>query len=914
MYVVGIRENQELFDILMAEAKQFVKTFKVKDVPIVSGFNQNGLNLKKFDLHSFKYDKDTKVMRLKGVSLAVESAVCYIEQVSEGKKPTSVAVKATDLGVIHAELLWRYLRLDALKKLQRSATDADPAKSIVAQIQDMVKSSFPKVTSTLAAQDDENADDMIILVLHGPEGSIEGARNIAMDQLRGVALGLSRRVLDDWQEWEVDFLMQHATSIGSKHDSVVDFVTPTAAVNELIVDEHTKCKFALGNINISVACCNFRDTGALYGCDSVLNSANSKLSNVGGIAKVMSEIGGAEFDKECRERNDVPVGSAVTTQPHLLRDCGFQHIVHVVAPSVLGDAADVDPAKRMQMRQAICSGLTECCVNGSNGVAIPGIGMGIFRWPLEAAAREIVLAICHWIGINAGSSHCTLKNITLFDIDPNVADCFIETVKQLVNGALVKADLSSVVSPGLGPLAPSHMWYWNVWDFEISRGDFEAGTVKIIIIDGAQYNVIPYDYDQLVQIEQAYNTEGRTTFDIIGDLNGRGNGKKYVLDFAACTQTTQPMFNKYSCRRIFRVAVESVDNIPLFRERVLDHQTAVDSYTSQLNQKNLLTPDVIPTCVNFGPFYSESGHWCTCGVSIYGQIDVADAIADALRQCIIDNTVHENVKLELLKSSHLTFQQAYAEIIRTVKLHGEITVKDEANWEVCVQGLGDVAVLKGVNQVLSWERQNLSIPLPSSWKCDAAMANSDDNILEEIFEGDEDYDVAYACVLERGFTVKTIKIERVKNVELYREYQKKKSVVARLNNGDANEILLKHGTRSAEPRVVWDSGSKTNSYGFDLRYSSEQNYFGRGAYFTDDGAYAHNWAYKVPGTDGQERKFFLALVARGAVEMKYQIEKTIKTPSPGFQSVQGPITPSNQGTVVYELNQSYPAFLITYTQ
>ena len=154
-------------------------------------------------------------------------------------------------------------------------------------------------------------------------------------------------------------------------------------------------------------------------------------------------------------------------------------------------------------------------------------------------------------------------------------------------------------------------------------------------------------------------------------------------------------------------------------------------------------------------------------------------------------------------------------------------------------------------------------------------------------------------------------------MELYRLYHKKRSEVAERNKGVANEMLLKHGTRSTEPGRIWDSGpTRTNSYGFDFRYSSEHNFFGQGAYFTDDGNYTHKYAYRgsVPGASGISQ-VFLAYVAAGAMEQKYH--KDIRNgnlchPGKDFQSIKGPIEGATEGIIVYELNQSYPAFLVTY--
>jgi len=162
------------------------------------------------------------------------------------------------------------------------------------------------------------------------------------------------------------------------------------------------------------------------------------------------------------------------------------------------------------------------------------------------------------------------------------------------------------------------------------------------------------------------------------------------------------------------------------------------------------------------------------------------------------------------------------------------------------------------------------------------------------------------------FSADIVRIERVQNVELYKHYDSKRKDIARRNGGNANEILLKHGTSVTSPEMVWNSGPpRNNRYGFDFRYSSDHNYYGRGSYFTSDTSYAHRYSYKCPNTDN-ERQIFLALVAQGRVEQKSAVDSSIRVPKEGCQSVRGPVLESIQGLVVYEHNQSYPAYLVTY--
>jgi hypothetical protein len=62
------------------------------------------------------------------------------------------------------------------------------------------------------------------------------------------------------------------------------------------------------------------------------------------------------------------------------------------------------------------------------------------------------------------------------------------------------------------------------------------------------------------------------------------------------------------------------------------------------------------------------------------------------------------------------------------------------------------------------------------------------------------------------------------------------------------------------------------TYGFDFRYSTESNFYGRGSYFTDNTSYVKNYAFRLPTG---ERQIFIARVAAGKHEETRDIDKTI---------------------------------------
>lgn len=202
------------------------------------------------------------------------------------------------------------------------------------------------------------------------------------------------------------------------------------------------------------------------------------------------------------------------------------------------------------------------------------------------------------------------------------------------------------------------------------------------------------------------------------------------------------------------------------------------------------------------------------------------------------------------------------------------------------------------------------IPLPASWQ----SPEGTQPMLVVLDPVGKEFNMAQSCFL-KGFTMaRVVKIERIENVELYKEYYHRRGVIAKHNGRNPNELLLKHGTRQTDPTSIWSSGPCTSTYGVDFRFC-EDGFYGRGAYFAEDTSYSHNYAHRLASGHFQ---MFLCQVAAGKVEQKHNIDRNIRMPSPGFHSVRGPIRklPNGalqHGIVVYENNQSFPTYLVTYS-
>lgn len=115
--------------------------------------------------------------------------------------------------------------------------------------------------------------------------------------------------------------------------------------------------------------------------DAIVNAANSQLRHGGGVAAAISRAGGPVVQRESDEIGHVPVGGAASTSAG---DLPAKWVIHAVGPR-MGEGDE--PAK---LRSAIRSALEIADDLGASSIAFPAISTGIFGYPAEQAAPEML--------------------------------------------------------------------------------------------------------------------------------------------------------------------------------------------------------------------------------------------------------------------------------------------------------------------------------------------------------------------------------------------------------------------------------------------------------------------------------------------------------------------------------------------
>ncbi|KAA6213091.1 O-acetyl-ADP-ribose deacetylase [Streptomyces albofaciens JCM 4342] len=125
--------------------------------------------------------------------------------------------------------------------------------------------------------------------------------------------------------------------------------------------------------------------------DAVVNAANSSLLGGGGVDGAIHRRGGPEILAECRALRashygkGLPTGQAVATTAGRLP---ARWVIHTVGP-VWAESEDRSDLLASCYRES----LRVADELGARTVAFPAISAGIYRWPLDDAARIAVGAV-----------------------------------------------------------------------------------------------------------------------------------------------------------------------------------------------------------------------------------------------------------------------------------------------------------------------------------------------------------------------------------------------------------------------------------------------------------------------------------------------------------------------------------------
>ena len=123
--------------------------------------------------------------------------------------------------------------------------------------------------------------------------------------------------------------------------------------------------------------------------DAIVNAANTSLLGGGGVDGAIHRAAGRELLEACRKIGGCPTGEARITPGFRLL---ARHVIHTVGP-VWNGGARGEPGL---LQRCYENALALAVENNLRSIALPSISTGVYRFPIDRAAR---------IAIGAARSH-----------------------------------------------------------------------------------------------------------------------------------------------------------------------------------------------------------------------------------------------------------------------------------------------------------------------------------------------------------------------------------------------------------------------------------------------------------------------------------------------------------------------------
>ncbi len=148
---------------------------------------------------------------------------------------------------------------------------------------------------------------------------------------------------------------------------------------------------------------------SVFGCDALVNPANSTGSMGGGAALAIKRAGGESIEKEAMKKAPISVGRAISTNPGSL-PAGF--VIH--APTMENPSQKI-PVENVE--KATYAALELANRLGAKSIAFPGMGTGVGGVSKSDAAEAMARVIKRFINDKKGNSELQLEKIVLIGFD-----------------------------------------------------------------------------------------------------------------------------------------------------------------------------------------------------------------------------------------------------------------------------------------------------------------------------------------------------------------------------------------------------------------------------------------------------------------------------------------------------------------
>ncbi|MER8185682.1 O-acetyl-ADP-ribose deacetylase [Kitasatospora sp. NPDC094015] len=133
--------------------------------------------------------------------------------------------------------------------------------------------------------------------------------------------------------------------------------------------------------------------------DVIVNAANSSLLGGGGVDGAIHRKGGPEILADCRRLRASHYGGGLDAGRAVATTAGrlpARSVVHTVGP--VHQAADYEQRAEL-LASCYRESLRLAAELGARTVAFPAISTGVYRWPMEDAARIALTAVTETVAV-----------------------------------------------------------------------------------------------------------------------------------------------------------------------------------------------------------------------------------------------------------------------------------------------------------------------------------------------------------------------------------------------------------------------------------------------------------------------------------------------------------------------------------
>ena len=153
--------------------------------------------------------------------------------------------------------------------------------------------------------------------------------------------------------------------------------------------------------------------------DAIVNAANTSLLGGGGVDGAIHRAAGPELLAECETLNGCRTGEAKITKGYKLK---AKHVIHTPGPIWRG--GKWGEAELLANCYKNCLALAK--ENGVKTIAFPSISTGVYRFPVDQAAKIAVGEI--WNFLNNDDS---IEQVTIVCFDDKTKEFYLDALAEL---------------------------------------------------------------------------------------------------------------------------------------------------------------------------------------------------------------------------------------------------------------------------------------------------------------------------------------------------------------------------------------------------------------------------------------------------------------------------------------------------